>query len=201
MTRKLQCLATVLGLLSAWPIVVTAAKNSVVDLLVVDMFGTPLKAAVEVDEIAVQSGRVIGSWTKGTTEASLSEGVHRLRVHVRGFRYELIDVNVSDTPVFRVVSMKLGSMSGEDPRVAVRGRLLNAKQDAQRWVRASPLFAHEISEVKVDDTGQFRFERLDAGKYLFHVMVNDSLVCSTQRDVVGNGFDLTTNLNQCFAPR
>jgi hypothetical protein len=175
----------------------TEEKGSIVELMVVDMFGASLGPVAQVEEIGAQSGTVVTSWSRGTTRGVMSSGVHRLRVHVQGFRSETVDVNVEHSPVFLVVGMKLGSVSGEDPRVRVRGRLLHGERGARRWVRAAPLFAREISEAKVDDAGHFSFERLDAGKYLFQVMLNGSLICSSLRDVVGNQLDVVINLNKC----
>lgn len=187
--------------LSVCLLVSTLQAESVIELVVVDHFGGSLRQ-VQVREIDPGPGEVIRTWPRGTTVGSLPEGKHTLRIEVAGFQHELLDLNIGGVNIFHVVGMKLGSMSGEDPRVKVGGRLPSSFRIAGlQWVRAVPTFSSSISEAKVDGTGRFVFRPLDAGKYVFQFVASGVLSCTVERDVAGVTIDLTPNLSRCSIPK
>lgn len=177
---------------------VPGLAETVVELRVVDMFGRNLRGATitELD----QAGNVKDSWPIGTSRKTLSQGLHRLRIHVVGFGHETLDINIFGREAFRVVGMKIGSLTGGDPRVSASVRVPNTAGRLNAWIRAVPVFSREITEAKADSAGEFNLGMIEAGRYVLELVIGDRVVCAQQVDVVGEKWAGMLDLRSCKAP-
>lgn len=179
-TRRLVSLSV---LLSSAAVFATAqdSRTGVVRCAISDMFGR------SVDRVQVSVFDTTGSAVvrpAPETEIRLRFGTYRFKVEAPGFRLEEKLVLVDRESVSVLIGLRLGSFEGTDPRIRVAGRV-KAYVGTRTWIRAVPLFSNDSTAGPVDGQGKYDLGFLNAGRYLFVLIVDRQALCFEQHDVTG----------------